>query len=97
MKIWPAIGAITALVAGGLVDASTSIPSTRRDKAGSFSTFAREIGLNESVGQTLGQRYSLTIQPSAVLELSCLVARLALGEAQVDTSPLNQTTVNINW
>lgn len=62
-----------------------------------FVSFGRSLGLDSRKIQSLAAKYALATTPAEVVEVACLTALAALGEAQVDTRPLNNATVQENW
>ncbi|TVY80671.1 FAD-dependent monooxygenase yanF [Lachnellula suecica] len=60
-------------------------------------TFGYNLGLPESEVKALANIYEEASTPSDVLRLACQTAKLCLGQAQVNLSPLNQTLVDENW
>lgn len=95
-------GIIAAFTTTGTVSAAllgTVADSGRfqlRDNA-NFRIFARSLGLSNSAARELADRYGQAATDPEILEVACLTAHGALGEAQVDTSPLSQTVVDMNW
>jgi hypothetical protein len=62
-----------------------------------FSSFAQRLGLSTANTRTLAAQYAKAGDPVAILNIACLTAQGVLGTENVDTSPLNQTTVDANW
>jgi hypothetical protein len=62
-----------------------------------FISFGRGLGLSPRKVQHLAAKYAAATTPAEVVEVACLTALAALGEAQVDTRPLNNATVQENW
>ncbi|KAK4154503.1 hypothetical protein C8A00DRAFT_14367 [Chaetomidium leptoderma] len=47
--------------------------------------------------RSLATRYALATTPAEIVEVACLTALSSLGDAQVDTLPLNNAIVQENW
>ncbi|KAJ5816164.1 CAZyme family AA7 [Penicillium robsamsonii] len=62
-----------------------------------FSSFAQRLGLSTANTRTLAAQYAKAGDPVAILNIACLTAQGVLGTENVDTLPLNQTTVDANW
>lgn len=62
-----------------------------------FSSFAQGLGLSPANTRTLAAQYAKAGNPVAILNIACLTAQGVLGTENVDTLPLNQTTVEVNW
>ena len=62
-----------------------------------FSSFAQRLGLSSADTRTLAEQYAKAGDPVAILNVACLTAQGVLGTENVDTSPLNQTAVEVNW
>lgn len=62
-----------------------------------FTSFAQNLGLSAANTRALAARYAKADDSVAILNVACLTAQGVLGAANVDTSPLNQTIVDVNW
>ncbi|KAK3984531.1 FAD binding domain-containing protein [Cladorrhinum sp. PSN332] len=62
-----------------------------------FVTFAKSLEVPEPQIKSLSTSLSAAKTSSAILGVACLTAQLLLGEARVDTTPLNQAVVQENW
>ena len=62
-----------------------------------FASFGQEIGLSKSIIKTLGDEFARISHPVQALAVACQTARKCLGEAQVEATPVEQTTVEVNW
>jgi hypothetical protein len=70
---------------------------TRTTTVADFASFGEEIGLSKSIIQALGDEFARASHPVQALAVACRTARKCLGEAQVETIPVDQTIVEINW
>ncbi|KAH8590926.1 hypothetical protein B0O99DRAFT_598706 [Bisporella sp. PMI_857] len=59
--------------------------------------FAQTLGLTAADVRSLKDKYAQRTETSTIVEVACLAAQLLLGADQVDTAPLNQSTVEENW
>jgi hypothetical protein len=59
--------------------------------------FAQTLGLTAADVRSLEDKYAQRTETSTIVEVACLAAQLLLGADQVDTAPLNQSTVEENW
>ncbi|KAF2972752.1 hypothetical protein GQX73_g789 [Xylaria multiplex] len=62
-----------------------------------FEAFGHTLGLSESAIQSLENRYVWAYTSAGVLGIACLTATFALQPDKVDTAPINQTVVEVNW
>ncbi|KGO64138.1 FAD linked oxidase, N-terminal [Penicillium italicum] len=60
-------------------------------------SFAQGLGLSSADTRTLAAQYAKAGDSVAILNIACLTARGVLGTESVDTLPLNQTIVDVNW
>ncbi|KAK6062797.1 Bifunctional solanapyrone synthase 4 [Seiridium cupressi] len=91
---------VWALCAGNSVAGSlhpTRFPRQTEGAVADFEEFARSYNLSEEQIKTLGAKYEQANTSAEQVEVACQTAQSSLGEAQVDTSPLNQTAVQENW
>ncbi|KAJ5803991.1 CAZyme family AA7 [Penicillium psychrosexuale] len=80
---------IGALAAGAQAASTSNVPK--------FTSFAQDLGLSAANTRALAARYAKADDSVAILNVACLTAQGVLGAANVDTSPLNQTIVDVNW
>ncbi|OQE18060.1 hypothetical protein PENFLA_c022G04951 [Penicillium flavigenum] len=80
------LGVLIGVSAAGALAASTSDVTK-------ISSFAQRFGLSTADTRTLAAKYAKAGDPVAILNIVCLTAQGVLGTENVDTSPLNQTTV----
>ncbi len=66
-------------------------------RSNDFIAFGKSLGLDALKVQSLAATYVLATTPAGLLEVACLTAVSALGDAQVDTRPLNNATIQENW
>ncbi|KAI1836200.1 CAZyme family AA7 [Penicillium roqueforti] len=84
------LGFLIGALAAGAQAASTS-------NVTKFTSFAQNLGLSAANTRALAARYAKADDSVAILNVACLTAQGVLGAANVDTSPLNQTIVDVNW
>lgn len=84
------LGVLIGSLAAGALAASTN-------DVAKFTSFARHLGLSIADTHTLAKQYAKAGDSVAFLNVACLTAQGVLGAQNVDTSPLNQTTVDVNW
>ncbi|EUC42424.1 hypothetical protein COCMIDRAFT_39532 [Bipolaris oryzae ATCC 44560] len=70
---------------------------TRTTTTADFASFGQQIGLPKSTIQTLGEKIAQVSNPVEALAAACQTARESLGEAQVQSAPVDQTIVEVNW
>ncbi|KAI1178067.1 FAD-binding domain-containing protein [Nemania sp. FL0916] len=75
-----------------------SASATRVDvKLADFEAFGQTLGLSESSIESVGDRYARASATDNVLDIACLTAKLALQPGEVETAPINQTVIEVNW
>ncbi|KAI0105083.1 hypothetical protein GGR51DRAFT_202935 [Nemania sp. FL0031] len=76
--------------------ALTTLPIKARSQ-GDFSAFGQNLHLPSPELRDLGTAYARASTNGAILSVACRTAQVALGKAQVETQPLNNTIVDENW
>ncbi|KAI1131075.1 hypothetical protein F5Y10DRAFT_234201 [Nemania abortiva] len=87
---------ISLLGASCVARALATLPIQARNK-GDFSAFGQSLHLASPELRDLGTAYARASTNGAILGVACLTARAALGKAQVNIRPLNDTIVDENW
>lgn len=62
----------------------------------SFEAFANSIGLSDTDAQIFKAHYE-SRAPVHKPSLACLATQLALGREAVETAPLSQAVIEVNW